>query len=202
MLIGIMGKAGAGKDTFALILAEKLFEITRKRHVLMSFAHELKLRIQKDFDMSYEQLWDGNEKEKSDLRYAKCLNGLSSNPKDYWTPREILQSYGEFYRSIDSNFWIRHLFEIIDDREYKHVIVTDVRYINEAESVINRNGVLIKIVRNIWTANAVHGQDHISEMELGGYNNIAFTVENNGTLKEIKETAGNIAKELIDRKNR
>lgn len=200
MLIGIMGKAGSGKDTFALILAEKLFEITRKKHVLMSFAHELKLRIQKDFDMSYEQLWNGNEKEKSDLRYAKCLNGLSSNPKDYWTPREILQNYGEFYRSIDSNFWIKHLFEIIDDREYKHVIVTDVRYINEAESVINRNGVLIKIVRNIETANDVHGQDHISEIGLESYNNIDFTVENNGTLKEIKEVAVNIAKELVGRK--
>lgn len=200
MLIGIMGKARSGKDTFALILAEKLFEITRKKHVLMSFAHELKLRIQKDFDMSYEQLWNGNEKEKSDLRYAKCLNGLSSNPKDYWTPREILQNYGEFYRSIDSNFWIKHLFEIIDDREYKHVIVTDVRYINEAESVINRNGVLIKIVRNIETANDVHGQDHISEIGLESYNNIDFTVENNGTLKEIKEVAVNIAKELVGRK--
>ena len=202
MFIGIMGKAGSGKDTFALMLAEKLFEITRSRYVLMAFAHELKLKVQKDFDMSYEQLWRGDEKEKSDLRYAKCLNGLSSNPKDYWSPREILQSYGEFYRSIDSNFWIKHLFEIIDDREYKHVIVTDVRYINEADSVLNRNGVLIKIVRNIEGSNTIHGQDHISEIGLEGYNNIAFTVENNGALKEIKEVAGNIAKELIDRKNR
>lgn len=197
MIIGILGKARAGKDTFGLMLAEELFKLTRQRYVLMAYAHELKIRVQKDFDLSYEQLW-GNDKEKQDLRYAKRLEGFFSNPTDYWTPREILQSYGEFYRSINYNFWVRHLFEIIDDREYKRVIITDVRHINEADSIINKKGVLIKIVRD--TGNNIHGQDHISEVALDDYD-IKLVIENNGTLKDLKFAAKEVAKKLIEEKN-
>jgi hypothetical protein len=160
----------------------------------MAYAHELKLRVQKDFDLSYEQLW-GDDKEKQDLRYAKSLKGFSSNPTDYWAPREILQSYGEFYRSIDYNFWVRSLFEIIDDREYKRVIVTDVRYINEADPIMDRKGILIKVIRD--TNNNIHGQEHISEVALDGYDNIRHVIENNGTLKDLKSAAKEVAKKLI-----
>jgi hypothetical protein len=196
MIIGIIGKARAGKDTFGLMLAEELFKLTRQRYVLMAYAHELKIRVQKDFDLSYDQLW-GDDKEKQDLRYAKSLKGFSSNPTDYWCPREILQSYGEFYRSINYNFWADHLFEIIDDKEYKRVIITDVRHINEADPVIDRKGILIKIIRGI--DNDIHGQEHISEVALDDYN-IELVIENNGTLKDLKSAAKEVAKKLIEEK--
>ena len=195
MIIGVIGKARAGKDTFGLMLAEELFKLTRQRYVLMAYAHELKLRVQKDFDLSYEQLW-GEEKEKQDLRYAKRLKGFSSNPTDYWTPREILQSYGEFYRSINYNFWVDHLFEIIDDREYKRVIITDVRYMNEVDPIIDMKGIIIKVIRGI--DNNIHGQEHISEIALDDYDNIRHVIENNGTLKDLKSAAKKVAKKLIE----
>ncbi|MCK4454692.1 hypothetical protein KAW18_03625 [candidate division WOR-3 bacterium] len=207
MLIGIVGKARVGKDVFAVMLAEELFNLTRQRYVLMAYAHELKIRVQKDFDMSYEQLW-GNEKEVEDRRYNKVFNyhGEMRSDKDeltsYWTPREILQHYGEFYRSIDYNFWVNHLFEIVKDREYKNVIVTDIRYINEAESIVERKGVLIKIVRNKDKTDSIHGKDHISETTMDDYNRMEFVIENNGTLKEFNLSAKEIANILVDRKNK
>lgn len=193
MLIGLLGKARSGKDTFAIMLAEELFELTRQRYVLMAFAHELKIKVQRDFDLSYDQLW-GDEKEKQDLRYAKRLKGFSSNPMDYWTPREVLQKYGEFYRSIDYNFWVNHLFEIIDDKEYKNVIITDVRYTNEADTVMGKGGSLIKIIRDM--DNNIHGQTHISEVELDDCNT-GLIVENDKTLKDLKSAAKNAAKKLL-----
>jgi adenosyl cobinamide kinase/adenosyl cobinamide phosphate guanylyltransferase len=51
MLIGIKGKARSGKDTFAELLANALFDEGRQRFVLMAYAHELKLRVQRDFDL-------------------------------------------------------------------------------------------------------------------------------------------------------
>ena len=200
MLVGIVGKARAGKDTFALMLAESLFRSTSKKYVLMAFAHELKLRVQSDFDLSYEQLW-GDEKEKNDLRYAKRLEGFSSNPADYWCSREILQSYGEFYRTIDYDFWVKKLFEVIDDREYKDVIITDVRYINEADYIVKRGGILIKVVRDSNNV-SVRGQNHISETALDNYNDIEFTIENDGDLNKLKEKSDKTVKTLIDRQNK
>ena len=121
MLIGLIGKARSGKDTFSVMLAEALFNLTRQRYVLIAYAHELKLRIQRDFDMSYDQLW-GSEKEKSDLRYPKNLKSLSSDPSNYWSPREILQSYADFYKLIDYNFWVKFVFNLMSEKEYKNDI--------------------------------------------------------------------------------
>ena len=201
MLIGIVGKARVGKDTFANVLAEELFKLTRQRYVLMAYAHELKMRVQKDFDLSYDQLW-GDDKEKQDLRYAKQLGGFSSNPVDYWSAREILQSYGEFYRSIDYDFWVNNLFEVIDDREYKKVIITDVRHTNEAIPIIDKGGVLIKIIRDTDKVTPTHGQDHISETAMDDFTNIDIVIENNKTLEEFKSSVKEVAKLLVDRKNK
>lgn len=201
MLIGIVGKARVGKDTFATVLAEELFKLTRQRYVLMAYAHELKMRVQKDFDLSYDQLW-GDDKEKQDLRYAKQLGGFSSNPVDYLSAREILQSYGEFYRSIDYDFWVNNLFEVIDDREYKKVIITDVRHTNEAIPIIDKGGVLIKIIRDADKVIPTHGQDHISETAMDDFTNIDIVIENNKTLEEFKSSVKEVAKLLVDRKNK
>lgn len=205
MLIGIMGKARSGKDTFAFMLAEELFKLTKQRYVLIAFAHALKLRVQKEFDLSYEQLW-GEEKEVEDTRYNKQFkycdkiklneNGSSNT---FWSPREILQSYGEFYRSIDYNFWIDRLFEVVENRQYENIIVTDVRYANEMDSIIKRKGVLIKIVRDIGKK-SIHGQDHISETGLDDYNNVEAIIENNGTMEEFKVAANDVAKILVKKK--
>lgn len=199
MLIGIVGKARVGKDTFANVLAEELFKLTRQRYVLMAYAHELKLRVQKDFDLSYDQLW-GDEKEKQDLRYAKQLGGFSSNPVDYWSAREILQSYGEFYRSIVYDFWVNNLFNVIDDREYKKVIITDVRHTNEAITIIDKGGILIKIIRDADKVIPTHGQDHLSETAMDDFTNIDIVIENNKTLEEFKSSVKEVANLLVGRK--
>ena len=71
MLIGIVGKAGAGKDSIANHLIEN-YDFTRR-----AFADPLKQVVQRLFAMSDEQLW-GDRKEDIDVRY-----GL--------TPRFLLQ---------------------------------------------------------------------------------------------------------------
>lgn len=188
-LLIISGKARAGKDTFAKMLAEELQKKTGEACVLMAYAYELKLRVQKDFDMSYEQLF-GNEKEVPDKRYPK------QDGDGFWTPREVLQSYGQFFRTIDYDFWVNHLFRIIEEKEYKNVIITDGRHINEVDAVVDRGGYHIRVERE--DKDSVHNEQHISETALDNGHRVDFRVINDWTLRELREAAKDVARFLID----
>ena len=118
MIVGISGKARSGKDTFAEMLAGELNKVSYPPFVMMAFAHELKTKCQEAFDLTFEQLW-GDDKEKEDSRYKKqpkYMGGVRSDkdelPSPYWTAREIMQDFGAFYRTIDSQFWIKNLFKV------------------------------------------------------------------------------------------
>lgn len=182
MIIAISGKARSGKDTFAKILAKELQRVENHSYVLMAYAHELKLRVQKDFDLFHEQLW-GKEKEIQDKRYLKT-EGV------YWTPREIMQEYGSFYRSIDGDYWVKQLFNIIDRAEYKHVIITDARYPNEIKPVVDRGGFHIRVIRD--DKEIITNEAHSSETSLDEDSSVDFLVDNNGTLKDLHNTTENL----------
>lgn len=181
MIIGICGKARSGKDTFAEMLAEELFDKTQKKFVMMAYATELKLRVQRDFDLSYDQLW-GDDKEVEDKRYLK------PDGTGFWTAREILQQYGEFFRSIKETFWIDNLFRVMDDKEYSNVIVTDVRYPNEADPVKNKDGYVIKVTSNRSNIQEIHGTNHISETAMDDYK-ADLIVANDWGLEELRHAA-------------
>lgn len=180
MIFGVMGKARSGKDTFAEFLAEELFKDRRSKYILMAYATEIKLRAQKDFDLSWDQLW-GDLKEVQDKRFLK-----SRETEEYWTPREIMQGYGQFYRSIDHDYWVKALFEVIDDREYKNVIVTDVRFPNEVQAIRDRNGLIFHVIRD--DRPSINGSCDISETALDEFK-ADVTVDNSLSLVELREAA-------------
>jgi len=189
MLLVISGKARSGKDTFAQMLAEELQKKTGQSYVLMAYAHELKLRVQKDFDLSYEQLW-GDEKEVEDRRYPK------SDGEGFWTPREIMQNYGQFFRTIDYDFWVKHLFNVIEEKGYENVIITDGRHVNEIDVVVDRGGYHIRVERK--NKDNVHNELHISEIALDEGHRIDFIVKNYGTLDDLRNSVKDVIRFLID----
>jgi len=210
MLICISGQARSGKDTFALMLAEELNKTQYPPFVMMAYAHELKLRCQQDFDLSYEQLW-GDAKEEYDQRYSKirgplpycCGNrddgkGLEVlEERQHWTAREIMQEYGQFFREIDNDFWVKHLMRIIEDKEYVNVIITDGRHKNEIDAVCDCDGGYhIRVERS--SKDTVHNQEHISETALDEGYRVDFTVVNNKGLEELKQSAKDVVKFLIN----
>ncbi len=203
-LVGISGKARSGKDTFAHMLSRRLQSKTGFGFVLMAYANELKNRIQKDFDMSYEQLW-GNEKEDYDRRYKKDRQNWIAGRRDYdeikenfWTPREVMQAYGQFFRTIDYDFWVKYLFKVIEEKEFENVIVTDLRHINEVDAVVDRGGYHVRIERE--EKDDVHNDQHISETALDKGYKIDFKIDNSGTLEDLEQAAEDVAKFLIDSK--
>ena len=194
MIVGISGKARSGKDTFARMLAKALQKKTGRAYVLMAYANELKNKIQKDFDMSYEQLW-GDEKEVYDQRYVKP-GKWSDDSKVCWTPREVMQAYGQFFRKIDYDFWVKYLFRIIEEKNYENVIITDVRHINEVDAVVDRGGYHIRVERE--NKDSVHNEQHISETALDNGHRVDFNVINNGTLEELEASAKDVVKFITE----
>jgi len=196
MIIGISGRAQHGKDTFGNFLAQELFKRTGQPYVMMAYANELKNMVQGYFDLSYEQLW-GDEKEVSDKRYIKPVEyDYDRDNPPYWTAREIMQSFGEFFRSIDSEFWTKNLFKVIDEKEYVNVIITDCRYPNEIEPVFERKGYHIRVYRDLDVD--IHGKDHSSETSLDGDVKIDWKVINHWTLKELRVAASEVADFLLN----
>ena len=169
MLIGICGKKQTGKNTVAEYLSNTL---TKKTNVV-SFATPV-LNIagvlaNDDFRINYE------EKKKTFF------------PNVNLTGRELLQKVGtEWGRSLNPNIWVNLLFNKIDDAGYKmyykHTIISDVRFKNEADEILKRGGILIKLERNTGLSD-----NHISENDLDDYDKPMYVIDNNGTLEQLKQ---------------
>lgn len=198
MIIGISGKARSGKDQFA----EYLQEIFDKRHhryfAKMAFADELKMMCLAAFGLEHDQLWGDRKEEMTAFGKNESGNyGVSSNPSDYWTPREIMQAIGSFYRSIDYDFWVKQVDKSIKKMPHRSdFLITDVRHINECE-YIKQNGVLVRVTRP--SADRIHGMEHESETALDDREQGYFDVEiaNEGTLDDLYLAADNAADAIL-----
>lgn len=199
IILGLHGKARSGKNQFADYLQECFLHRHRRSFVQMAFAAELKKMCQEHFDLSYDQLW-GDNKEKPDMRYLKNAGhrlGISSDPNDYWTAREIMQELGSFYRKMHYDFWVDYLGKQIKKRGVSDVIITDVRHVNEGNFIKNNKGVLIKIIRP--DANEIHGMTHESETALDGMSEDYFDIiiDNSGTLEDLHKAAEDTSDAVI-----
>lgn len=204
MIIGLTARARSGKDTFGKYLQDAFLERDIEFQTT-AFAYRLKQMCLEHFNLTRDQLW-GDSKEIVDTRYTKpfvngckwereqlCKYTIENNLDEmYWTPREIMQALGSFYRRIDPNFWVRKLDENLRYLGSNNVIITDVRHINECEYVKD-HGILIKIVKE--DAAKIHGMQHESETALDDKPDDYFDiiVSNNGTLEDLKLTAANTA---------
>jgi hypothetical protein len=201
MICGLVSKARCGKDTFGGYLIECFKERHNRDFVQMAFATRLKEMCKEQFGLSDDQLWESgkNIRETPDKRFIKLPPEalMFSQADSYWTPREIMQELGSFYRRIDYNFWVKHLNLYLISNDIKDVIITDVRHVNECEYVKANKGVLIKITRD--SADKIHGMDHESETALDDKPEDYFDIEINncGTLKDLYVAAEDSSDAII-----
>lgn len=183
MIIGIGGKARAGKDTFANFLYAELF--THERYLIVSFADAVKELCIDLFDLNYDQMY-GDKKEVKDFRFAKTKYG-------YWTPREIMQEIGETIRKIDHLYWVRKFEEKIGKET--NVIIPAVRHIVEAGYVVRKEGILLRIDRT--ERDEIHRPDDSSETGLDKWKGWDEIITNDGSLEDLNNKAKKIAKRVI-----
>lgn len=172
-IIGISGKARAGKDS--------LFAIAeRDGFVRLSFAEELKSRIRRDFPFLTVEHTDGSLKE---VPMAE-LNGH--------TPRELMIDYGtHLFRKYDNDYWVKamvaRLRALPTDAK---VMITDVRFPNEAAAVHGAGGKLIRLERHSSRDAMVSEatKQSISETALDSFAFFDFTLkgEDNHNLGDLE----------------
>lgn len=177
MLVSIIGKARVGKDISAKYLMHNLnLKAARNTYCTIAFADTLKNHLMTFFDLSPDQVY-GDLKEVEDKRYSK-------GDGTYWTPREMMQGYGEFMRSMDGNIWIRLLVEKMISNMFINYIVTDVRHVNELEAVKSRNSLIVYIERP--DKSIIHGESHVSETSLDDYDiNPDFVINNDSSFENL-----------------
>lgn len=66
--------------------------------------------------------------------------------------------------------------------EYPNWVISDVRFPNEAEAIKNKNGILIRLNRNIRLESI-----HESETALNNYDDWDYVIDNNGTIEDLIE---------------
>lgn len=131
-IIGLCGRAGAGKDTAAEALSIYLGGPTRC--TVMSFAGPLKEACAAMFGVPIVHFHDRKVKEMEN---------------EFWgmSPRKMCQIMGtEVARDMfDKDFWIKRMKRAIDLCSTHYIIITDCRYMNEVEFVLDQHGTIMYI---------------------------------------------------------
>ncbi len=184
MIIGIHGFKQSGKDTLADLLVEEFgFE-------KIAFADRLKNALNTIFNVPKEDLW-GSDDDKKKLTSVKwnSLVGLSREDRfdeEYLNIRELMQIFAtEICRSYIPGIW----YEFLKIKQGENIVISDVRFENEAIFLRSKNAHLIKVKRN-----DVYSSEHLSEKGIDD-DLMDKVFLNNGSLEEFLV---NSKKELAD----
>ena len=164
MIIGICGNKFSGKDTIGNYLVENY------QYKRFAFADSLKDICKILFDFNNEQLY-GNEKEILD---------------EYWlkTPRELFQTIGTdlFRNNFSEDFWIKvlekKLIQELKNNPFQKIVITDVRFPNEADMIKRLDGKIFKVNRN--ENSDLHESENYIDLI-----NADINIINNGTKEEL-----------------
>lgn len=170
LVLGIAGRAGAGKDTCADVLCEN-YQFFR-----MAFADPVRAEITDAFGIDPGLFLLPSKEVKTDaLAIGRCNDSafialmakVGENISAPRSPREIMRWWGtEYRRRQNPAYWLERAAETINDatrRGFRRIAITDVRFQNEADFVRLYNGEIWLITRtetDLITAN------HQSEREI------------------------------------
>ena len=139
-IIGIVGLAGAGKNTVADILIDKY------GYTLDSFAAPVKDATANVFGWD-RALLEGDTKESRKFRETTCL--FWSEKLGYkFTPRMAMQKVGTdlFRDNLDPDVWINSFLKRNSDPN-KKIVVADVRFSNEIKIIKSLGGKIVRVKR-------------------------------------------------------
>lgn len=183
MLIGLMGKARAGKDTFANILKPLGFE-------RLSFADALYQEASELSGLSVEFLRENKDKlavpewDAVKVTVARKMQSLGDYDEVPETIRFFLQDLGLLRRQSNSEYWVDIIVAIIDAHPKQNYVITDVRFENEYLAVLKKSGILVRILRQNLIPIGEEASQHISETALDSF--IAdYTLHNDGKPEDM-----------------
>ena len=168
-IIGLTGPAGSGKDAVRDILEDLGF-------IGFAFADPIRSMIRKLLARNgLSEAW----MDKRDLKERVI-------PELNVSYRQMAQTLGtEWGRSLRPDFWLSiadaYMEDLVAQEDSPQFVVSDVRFVNEAQWVRERDGVIWRINRPDLAA----VRAHVSESEM---DSLApeVVIHNNGTLDDLR----------------
>lgn len=192
MIIGVTGYAGSGKDTFARAL--------RLRHgfIRVAFADKLK-NLAYDLNPILNEFYlDELTSENVIVNfYLKDLVDKVGwdRAKKHDAVRHYLQSLGEAVRAtLGEDAWLRAANETVEavmSAGKMDIVITDVRYENEASYVRSRGGKVVKIER----PGLIRVNDHVTETNVDTLM-ADVKIVNDGSVTELGKKATDLIHSL------
>lgn len=175
MIVGIGNNYQVGKDTAAQALCRDL------GYRRVAFADKLKdLAFDIDPLVTSQTMTVNVGAGRGRLRWLVQGVGWDDAKKMYPEVREFLQRLGSAGRKLfGQDFWIEQALAGAEPGE--RVVVSDVRYRNEAEAIKARGGIVIQIQRPGY-----HGDDHPSERDFDDWDGWDHVIVNDGSLKDLE----------------
>jgi cytidylate kinase len=168
MIIGLSGYAQSGKDTVANILVEN-YGYTR-----VAFADKIR-----DFLYDMNPMVDNVAGEPIFLKERVDRDGWEVAKKNPHIRRTLQNAGVAARKNFGEDFWVDQALASIFQHE--NTVITDVRFINEAEMVRHQDGQIWRIKRLGVTA--VNG--HVSEQEMDGYP-VDQIFTNNSSIEDLE----------------
>jgi len=172
MIIGLTGYAQSGKDTVANVLVER-YGFTR-----IAFADKIR-----EFLYETNPMYDSIVGEPLFVKAKVDRDGWEEAKKSPQI-RRLLQNSGVAARNLfGPNFWVNEAMKTMlnDPRPDMSYVITDVRFLNEADMIKANNGQIWRVKRlGVDPVNA-----HVSETQMDGYPVDQIFI-NNSTLDDLE----------------
>ena len=215
MIIGFAGKAAAGKTTAARHLADLLDGNAQIIPMAQVLREEVEDFLEKSGAGQFVPLLYGNQDDKVRVFPVETARAVSACPQ--WnhfidentdiqgpagnltavTVRRLLQWWGtEYRRNQDPEYWTRAWAARVEqyDLERTHILVDDVRFTNELQTLKAKGGLIVKIERPGFNG----AGNHSSETSLDHYNGWDHVIVNDGTLSGFLRKIEQLNNELTD----
>lgn len=193
MIIGISGKIGSGKNEVADMISylhfinpDGTYEQFKQQQWLRDKYIEHKAYDQAELKLPGIHSFACNLKKCvaacTGIDYHDLEKRSQKSTQISWLDisfRQLLQSLGEAVRGqIKENFWALSMLATYENSDFW--IVSDVRYKNEAEELLKRNAILIRVNRK-----GIETDSHISEVDLDDFDKFDFVLDNDSDLEGL-----------------
>jgi hypothetical protein len=160
--VGLSGYARSGKDTVAAFL------VAEYGYRQIAFADRLRAFVVALYPSVAEILNDAGgdwEKAKEDHEVRRMLQGVGLAARTY----------------VDQDVWVAAAFGSVSEDE--RIVVSDMRFINEADAITARGGTLFRIER----PGTKPINNHVSETALDRYDGFHAVLVNDSTIEVLHD---------------
>lgn len=180
MIVAFGYKSRSGKDTAANIFEQEMGKV--KTVLRTAFATKLK-RVSYDlfhrYGLRHEEYY--NTPAGAAQRNQK-LPGINKTPVEIWI------EVGMKMREIDPDVWLNPVMDMAALREDAVLVVSDLRFPNEAKAIREAGGITIRVDRDSAITNG-------SDVYLNDWQ-FDHVIDNNGTLDDLRRSVKGIVNQI------